>query len=173
MDAIKKAWVDTTYEAILTVERYLGIKGDSTLAFSSLANWVYETDISPEVFMPARWESSKKTAQGFARFLKALHQAMLDSNGKVIFVETESNGSFIVFDVPLHETSWISEAYLKRLPSFYQSSYEAHQDVERFIEHMAAFDNEEAMRSMAAPDDLSEESNGRVRQSILKQTHEK
>lgn len=59
MDAIKKAWVDTTYEAILTVERYLGIKGDSTLAFSSLANWVYETDISPEVFMKGLEKASK------------------------------------------------------------------------------------------------------------------
>lgn len=136
MDVIKKAWVDTTYEAILTVERYLGIKGEETTEFSKLANWIYDADLSPELFMPASWENAKDTAQGFAQFLKALHQSMFDPSGAMCFVETHENGSFIVLDIPLNEPSWISEVFLKRVPSGYQGSYQAHQDVQRFIDHM-------------------------------------
>lgn len=43
MDEMKKSWVDKTFDAILTVERYLGIKGAEKTEFSMLANWIYSS----------------------------------------------------------------------------------------------------------------------------------
>lgn len=139
MDAIKKAWVDKTYDAILKVERYLGIKGEEKTDFSKLANWIYTTEMNPHTFMPAGWQGVKNAAQDFAFFLSTLHHEMID-DGVLIFVETEIYGSFMIFGVDEHESDRILEIYDKRHPSTYRRPFQVHSDLQRFLDHLEAYE---------------------------------
>lgn len=139
MDAIKKAWVDKTYDAILTVERYLGIKGDEKTEFSMLANWIYSSEMNLHTFMPAGWQGAKNSAQDFAQFLSTLHHEMID-DGSLVFVETEIYGSFMIFGVDEDDSDRILEIYDKRHPSTYRRPYKAHTDLLRFLEHLEAYE---------------------------------
>lgn len=138
MDAIKKSWVDKTHDAILQVERYLGIKGDENHEFSMLANWIYSTEENPHGFMPAGWEGAKESAQVFASFLSTLHRVMLNE-GSLLFVETEIHGSFIVFGIEEGDEEKLQQVYDKRHPSTYRRPYSVHSDLLRFFEHNEAY----------------------------------
>ena len=139
MDAIKKAWVDKTYDAILKVERYLGIKGEEKTDFSRLSNWIYSTDMNLHGFMPAGWEGAKESAQSFAHFLHVLHIQMIDE-GSLIFVETEIHGSFMIFGVDEDDSDRILEIYDKRHPSTCRRPFKVHADLQRFFEHLEAYE---------------------------------
>lgn len=138
MDAIKKGWVEKTHDAILTVERYLGIKGDENHEFSMLANWIYSTEENPHGFMPAGWAGAKESAQDFASFLRTLHRVMTDE-GSLLFVETEIHGSFMVFGVEEDDEEKLRDVYDKRHPSTYRRPYTVHSDLLRFFEHNEAY----------------------------------
>jgi hypothetical protein len=135
MDTTKRNWVDSTYEAIFTVERYLGIKGDcqGVKDFSTLANWIYTTNAFPYSFMPERWEKAKETAQSFASFLQTLHRSMLE-DGHLIFVEVPGGQSFMILNAMPEDTDFIQQDFERRNPFTPAKRYEVHTDVARFIE---------------------------------------
>lgn len=141
MDSIKQGWIDKTHEAILSVERYLGIKGDSEAVknFSTLANWIYETKINPWTFMPVGFESAKDSAQTFATFLHALHHSM-NGNTNLQFVEIQGGGSYMIQDVDPTDLTQIRAAYERRSRSP-DRPYEVHDDVARFIKHLNLYAN--------------------------------
>jgi hypothetical protein len=142
MDATKQGWVDKTHEAILSVERYLGIKGDSDRVrdFSTLANWIYGAEANPHAFMPSGWESVKDSAQSFAAFLQTLHHSMLD-DGSLIFLEVQGGPSFMILNVDDDNTATIQEIFEKRSSWPYDRPYEVHHDVARFIKQSNWYGN--------------------------------
>lgn len=139
MDALKQEWVDKTFDAILQVERYLGIKSEGSEDFARLANWIYHSKHNPHGFMPAGFESSKGSAQSFAYFLQILLHAMVD-DGSLVFIETEIHGSFLVFGVDLDEEDKAIEITDKRYCATSRRPLELHDSVDRFIEHQEAYE---------------------------------
>jgi hypothetical protein len=141
MDATKQGWIDKTHEAILSVERYLGIKGDSEQVknFSTLANWIYETKIDPLIFMPAGCESAKDSAQTFATFLHSLHHSM-HGNSNLFFVEIQGGCSYMTQDVDPSNLTQMQANYERRSRAL-DRPYEIHEDVARFIKHLSLYAN--------------------------------
>lgn len=139
MDVIKQGWVDKTFEAILKVERYLGIKREATEEYAKLANWIYYNQSNPYGYMPDGWGGAKESAQTFASFLGLLLHEMVD-DGVLLFVETEIHGSFMIFGVDQDDTSRIKEIYDKRFSESSHRPYHVHMDVQRFIEHYEGFE---------------------------------
>lgn len=141
MDATKQGWIDKTHEAIFSVERYLGIKGDSEQVknFSTLANWIYETKIDPWTFMPEGFESAKDSAQNFASFLHALHHSM-HGNSNLLFIEIQGGGSYMIQDVESTDLTQLRAVYERRSRTLGRP-YEIHDDVARFIKHLSLYAN--------------------------------
>jgi hypothetical protein len=139
MDALKKLWINKTHDAILQIERYLGIVGEQCTDFSKLANWIYATEFNLHGFMPAGCEGVKESAQDFSQFLHMLHLNMID-DGSLIFIETDTQGSYMIFGVDEHEEDKIQEIDDKRFRMNYRRPYRVHRDVTRFIEHFEAYE---------------------------------
>jgi hypothetical protein len=141
MDATKQGWIDKTHEAIFSVERYLGIKGDSEQVknFSMLANWIYETKIDPLTFMPTGFELAKDSAQTFATFLHSLHHSM-HGNWNLLFIEIQGGGSYMIQDVEPTDLTKISAVNERRSRTL-DRPYEIHEDVARFIKHLNLYAN--------------------------------
>jgi len=136
VDSTKQAWIDSTFEAIASCERYLTLQDAGAGEFKTLANWIYFADQNPYGFMPVGWESAKGTAQGFKSFLDALHRAVLNE-GNWCFVEPQIHSSFLVLGLDTHEAEKIQAIVDKKIGLPYRRPFEVHQDVARFIKHVS------------------------------------
>lgn len=132
VDATKQGWIDNTFEAIESCERYLKLQGDMYDEFRTLANWIYFTNLNGYMFMPVGWETAKSTAHGFNAFLHLLHVAMINE-GNWCIVEPQVQCSFLVLGVDAREEEKIQALVDKKIGLSYRRPFLVHQDVERFI----------------------------------------
>ncbi|WP_274644731.1 hypothetical protein [Pseudomonas serbica] len=132
MDAIKKGWIDNTFEAIESCEQYLKLQGDEYDDFRTLANWIYFTNLNAYLFMPVGWEAAKHTARDFSSFLHVLHLTMI-KEGNWCIVEPQVQCSFLVLGVDVRDEEKLQALVDKKIGLSYRRPFLVHQDVERFI----------------------------------------
>lgn len=125
INTLKKAWISETNTAIENIESLLySTKEEYEMPYHTLINWITNTDINHDVFMPDGYKRSINNAIEFSTFLNLVRHAMYD-DGDMCFVNVKNYGSFIVF---AHQNedhfNYVVETHLKKLDKTLKDNYE-------------------------------------------------